>query len=258
MRMLLAALLITSGLPALSCIVAPQPDPQLGWTKDTETEQSAWYELPTSAYGHGVLGDAIEGQRLTLMSPRSPIDCGTFIAEAGEGHVFEDTAPRFVDLDNDGILEVIAVRSSFSKGAQLVVYREGSGHALEIMAATPYIGQRFRWLAVVGAADLDGDGTIEIAYVDRPHLAKTLRIVSVQGDDLVEEIAGAGVTNHRIGERDIAGGIRDCGQGPEMIVASSDWTILLALTYTGSDITARQIGRDTSRDAFERAMNCAD
>ncbi len=256
MRTALAAILICNGLPAFSCIVAPQPDPQLGWTKDAETEQLAWYEQPTSVYAHGVLGDAIEGRRLTLTSPRSNLDCGVFTVDAGNDHVFEDTAPRLVDVDSDGILEVIAVRSSFSNGAQLVVYREGSEHTLEIMAATPYIGQRFRWLAVVGAADLDGDGEIEIAYVDRPHLAKTLRIVSVDGSTLVQEAAVGGVTNHRIGEADIAGGIRDCGAGPEMLMATGDWSQMLAVTFADGTLEAEAIGTETSRAAFARAMDC--
>jgi hypothetical protein len=170
--------------------------------------------------------------------------------------VFEDTVPRLFDIDGDGVDEVIAVRSSFSLGAQLVVYRESEGDTLEIMASTDYIGQRNRWLAVVGAADLDNDGQIEIAYVDRPHLAKTLRIVSVDGDTLVQETAAGGVTNHRIGERDIAGGIRDCGFGPEMIVANSNWSALLSVTSQDGTLNGQVIGEDTSRTAFAAAMEC--
>jgi hypothetical protein len=47
---------------------------------------------------------------------------------------------------------------------------------VRLLAATPHIGSANRWLAPIGAADLDGDGRVEIAYVDRPHLARTLRI----------------------------------------------------------------------------------
>jgi hypothetical protein len=44
------------------------------------------------------------------------------------------------------------------------------------IAATPYVGTRFLWLASLGAAALDGDGRVEIASVDRLHLDKILRI----------------------------------------------------------------------------------
>jgi hypothetical protein len=50
------------------------------------------------------------------------------------------------------------------------------------LASTPWIGQRFRWLAPVAAADLDGDGAMELAYVDRPHLARTLRVWRIAFD----------------------------------------------------------------------------
>jgi hypothetical protein len=77
------------------------------------------------------------------------------------------------------------------------------------------IGQRNRWLAPIGAADLDGDGRVEIAYVDRPHLARTLRVWrSRPGGTLTEIATATGLTNHRIGEAFITGGIRDARRGP--------------------------------------------
>ncbi|SEW22122.1 hypothetical protein SAMN04488515_1679 [Cognatiyoonia koreensis] len=263
MRIALAISLTAMAGPISACAIFPEPDPLLGATYNADgTEALVWYADPSDAYQHGVLGDAIEGTRIRLRSSRTWNTCGVFFAWAGEDHVYEDTAPRLADMDGDGVAEVIAVRSSVSKGAQLIVYAEpndpmenGFPDMMSVVAATPYIGTANRWLAPIGAADLDGDGTIEIAYVDRPHLAKTLRIVSIQGDQLLEEAALPGVTNHRIGERDIAGGVRDCGQGPEMIVASADWSQLLAVTYDGSFQT-RQIGTDTSRSAFVAAIAC--
>ena len=249
MRLAIPVLFSIMGGVAHACDPIPMPDPLLG-----SVGADVWYADPTTQYGHGVLGDAVEANRIYLRSPRA--DCGVFVADAGQAHVFEDTVPRLFDIDGDGVDEVIAVRSSFSLGAQLVVYRESEGDTLEIMASTDYIGQRNRWLAVVGAADLDNDGQIEIAYVDRPHLAKTLRIVSVDGDTLVQETAAGGVTNHRIGERDIAGGIRDCGSGPEMIVANSNWSALLSVTSQDGTLNGQVIGEDTSRTAFAAAMEC--
>ena len=217
---------------------------------------AAWYADLTGIYDHGILGDALEPTTLHASSAATSAQCGLSV-EAGEGHVFEDVAPRLADVDGDGRAEVIAVRSSLARGAQLVVYAPArDGLSLEAIAETPYIGQPHRWLAPVGVADLDGDGAVEVAYVDRPHLAKVLRVWRWDGDGLVEVAAAEGVTNHRIGETDIAGGVRDCGAGPEVVGASGDWARLLAVRFDGARLTAREIGRDTSRAGFGAALGC--
>ena len=211
---------------------------------------SAEYKDQTSIYGHGVVPGG-EYARLSFT-----LSNGTTLSTDAVGGVYEDTAPRLVDLDGDGSPEVITVFAHANAGAAIRVWDESEdGSTVELMAEGDPIGRRFRWLAVIGAADLDGDGTIEIAYVDRPHLAKTLRIVRIDGDSLTEVASFAGVTNHRIGEPDIAGGIRDCGAGPERLVASSSWTELLAVTYDGQ-FSAMTLGTDTSRPAFHRALAC--
>jgi hypothetical protein len=97
---------------------------------------------------------------------------------------------------------------------------------------------------------------MEIAFVDRPHLARTLRVFRYRDGTLEEVAAVARVTNHRIGEIDIAGGIRTCAGGLEMIVASDDWARLLAVTLRGSTLETRDIGAHRGRKSFARAMAC--
>ena len=221
------------------------------------TISAAWYAGPTRRYGHGVLGDDVEAELLVARSAASEHPCGVLTAPAGDDHVFEDTAPRLADLDGDGGPEIVAVRTHVDRGAQLALYGDaGDGETLRLLATTPYIGTPHRWLAPVGAADLDGDGAVEVAYVDRPHLARTLRVWRYRDGALSEVAALEGVTNHRIGERDIAGGIRDCGAGPEMIVASADWSRLLAVTLQGGALNARDIGPHEGRASFAAALAC--
>jgi len=175
-------------------------------------------------------------------------------ARLDPARVFEDTAPRRVDLDGDGAAEVITVEAHQRRGARLAIWGLVEGRLAPI-AATPFIGTRFRWLAPLGAADLDGDGRIEIAYVDRPHLARVLRVWRVTRDGAgwrLEEVASAeGHTNH-----DIAGGIRDCGAGPEMITARADWTRLLATRLEGGQLVSVDIGPHRGRESFAAAMAC--
>lgn len=218
--------------------------------------KAATYEMPTQKYGHGV----VPGGEYAALSFR--LSGGREIGASTFNTVYEDTAPRLVDLDGDGTPEVITVVSYFDQGAALRIFDEVKsddhplGTTIAVVAETPPIGTRFRWLAVVGAADLNADGVMEIAYVDRPHLAKTLRIWQYRGAQLTEVATLGNVTNHRIGEPDIAGGIRDCGQGPEMILASANWRELLAVTWDGAGFGREVLGTDTSRRAFARAMAC--
>ena len=175
-----------------------------------QTITSAAYTDPTTRYAHGILGDAIEHGALVIKLSNAK----TVTITLPQSDVFEDTAPRLLDVDGDGSPEVVVVQSNARLGAKLAIYDEDG-----LVAATPHIGRSNRWLAPLGAADLDGDGLIELAYIDRPHLAKTLMIWRFESGELrfVSELAG--YTNHRIGERDIAGGIRSCNGRPEMIVS---------------------------------------
>jgi hypothetical protein len=207
---------------------------------------SARYEQPTERYTHGILGDSVEWGALSMRLA----DGRRVRVVLPEDRVFEDTAPRVADVDLDGAAEVVVVESSVARGARLAVYGPDG-----LIAATPFIGQKFRWLAPVGAADLNGDGRVEIAYVDRPHLAKTLRIWRFADGRLAEVAAAPGFTNHRIGERDIAGGIRDCGEGPEMIVADADWRNVVGVRFDGG-LSARALGVHAGRESFAAAMAC--
>lgn len=211
-----------------------------------ETILSAEYTTPTDRYAHGVLGDAIEWGALQITT-----DAGERIFTLPQTRVFEDVAPRLADLDGDGSVEVIVVETLASEGAQLAVYDETGK-----IAATPHIGRTNRWLAPIGAADLDGDGATEIAYIDRPHLAKTLRVWRF-ADGALEPVADlAGLTNHRIGERDIGGGVRDCGDGPEMITASADWSLVMATVLENGKLNSRALGRHVDRGSFVTALSC--
>lgn len=212
-----------------------------------ETITDAAYDDPTTRYAHGVLGDAVEwgtlklttseGRRLKFVLP--------------EERVFEDLEPRLADLDDDGRPEVIVVESHRNFGARLGVYGMDG-----LIAATDWIGTTNRWLAPIGVGDIDGNGTMDIAYVDRPHLAKTIRIFSFVDGKLVGLVDLPGYSNHRIGENYISGGIRTCGNGPEMVVAKGNWSAVVSVRWNGNGFTETELSRDTSPAGFARALAC--
>ncbi len=197
-------------------------------------------------YDHGVLGDAVEWGTLRL-----GLEGGGAVAlRLPQTRVFEDLAPRLVDLG--GQVAALVVETDLSLGARVALYGPDG-----VIAAGPFIGQRHRWLAPVGAGDLDGDGLTEIAYVDRPHLARVLRVWRyVPGNPDLQPVAHlAGFTNHRLGEDRITGGLRDCGAGPEMVLPGADWARLMAVRLVGGTLIATDIGPHDAA-ALTRALTC--
>ncbi|QPH53019.1 FG-GAP repeat domain-containing protein [Pontivivens ytuae] len=178
---------------------------------------------PVARYGHAVLGDTPEWAALDGPG-------GRFVLP--EHRVFEDLVPRLADLDGDGRDEAVVVESDTRQGARLSVYALPEEGAPELLAATPFIGRSFRWLAPVGIADLDADGRLEIAYVETPHIGGTLRIWTLREGALLQEYAAPGFSNHRIGQDFIPGGIRDCGPGPEMVTVDAGWSRVLVTRWT--------------------------
>ena len=243
---------------AAACLVDPvrqtaYPD---SVTSDADTAgpvARAWFADPVTRYQHYVLGRRHEPSTLWVDAPGNRGTCGHALTLEAP-HVFEDVAPRLADLDGDGTNEVIVARSHDRLGAQVAVYR-WTGRALVLAATTPHIGQSNRWLAIIGAADLDGDGATEIAYIDRPHLARSLRIWRYGADGLREVAAATGLTNHRIGETGIASGIRDCGAGPEILTANTGWTRLIATRLEDGRLVARALG-GWSETALHAALAC--
>nr|WP_319949199.1 VCBS repeat-containing protein [uncultured Shimia sp.] len=208
---------------------------------------SATYADPTTRYDHGILGDAIEFESLVLKLG----DGRTVRIRLPDTRVFEDVAPRLADVDGDGAPEVIAIETDLSKGARLSVYG-----AQGLIAATPFIGRTHRWLAPIGAADLDGDGQIELAYIDRPHLARTLRVWRFQSGALVHLWDQQGLTNHKIGQDYISGGLRACEAKIEMITVNRDWSRIMATSFDGTRTHSRDIGAYRGRASLATALAC--
>ena len=173
-----------------------------------------------------------------------PIKCSRI--DPTLSRVFEDFAPRLWDITGDGRPEIVAVESDLSLGARLAVWEvveDASGAALRRLATTAYLGTKHRWLAPIGVADFDRDGTMEIAYVEKPHLDRVLRLVRLEGNRFAHVASLAGVTNHAIGQEHVESLVRTCGGVSEIIALSGDGQSVLAITWDGQGLTARQIGK---------------
>ena len=208
----------------------------------------ARFEGPTDRYGHAIMGNLPEWSRLCL-SHGADEACVTLPATS----VFEDMAPRLADMDGDGLDDAVVVESSVSGGASLAVYRR-DGTRL-VRTATPPIGRRNRWLSPIGIADFDTDGRMDVAYVETPHLGKLIKIFSWDDGALTLIARASKFSNHRIGQETVSSGLRDCGDGFEMVVPSGDWTRIYGLQFVDGQLRAKELGA-YSEEALQELLAC--
>lgn len=201
---------------------------------------------PVDRYGHAVLGDTPEWASLRL---------GDASVTLPEDRIFEDIAPRVVDIGADCAFEAVVVESGATEGAQLAVYAADRG-TLRKIAATPPIGRAFRWLAPAGVADLDDDGVLDVAFIRMPHILGALEVWTFAPGGLTRVAVAEGHTNHRIGEARIAGGVRDCGEGDEIVTADFGWTRIMATRLQAGALVSRPVADRADAAAFADAMAC--
>jgi hypothetical protein len=158
----------------------------------------AWYGEPTRRYGHAVLGDALEAGALIARTA----DGSLLTLRLPGSEVFEDRTPRLADLDGDGSVEIVTIRSSLTGGASVTVYGAVDGRLRE-RATNGFIGRAHRWLNIAGIADFDGRPGQEIAFVRTPHIGGTLFFYRFRNDALQRVAAIEGFSNHVIGAREM-------------------------------------------------------
>ncbi len=198
----------------------------------------AWLAEPTDRYDHAVLGDGIEAGALMVRTRD-----GRELRYALESDaVFEDLHARVIDLDGDGRDEVLVVASRRSVGAALMALGV-RGSRLVPLAETPPIGIGHRWLNPIGAADLDGDGRLEVAVVLTPHIGGTLVVYGYGAGGFRERWRLSGFSNHALGSRmlGLSAFVDADGDGlPDTVVPANDRRTLRVVSFAGG--TPRELG----------------
>lgn len=172
------------------------PDGDIARLEIDGTRISAWYGSPTTRYQHAILGDAVEAGTLHVQINDGPVHP----LALPENQVFEDRTPRLADLNGDGDIEILTIRSFQQTGASVAVFGLRDAQLKELAASDP-IGRANRWLNIAGIADFAGLGRPQIAFVETPHIGGTLYFSDWQGDKLVPIASMPGFSNHKIGSR---------------------------------------------------------
>ncbi len=153
---------------------------------------------PSEIYTHGVLGDALEATRITLIATL-PTPRVTSIIEIPPGMVVEGVAPLWLDWDGDGEREIIVTLSDAQQGAQLVIFNQEG----EQIAAGDPIGQGFRWRHQIAIAPFGPSGEWELADVLTPHIGGVVEFFRREGTTLTKTASLGGFTSHVIYTRNL-------------------------------------------------------
>ena len=155
---------------------------------------------PTDRYPHGALGDKLEATSVTVIAVGSNALSvrGRYVVP--EPAVLEDLIPMVVPIGEGRRPGVVAVKSAPRQGSSILVlgWRDAS---LEFLAEGPAFGQKNRWVHVIGAADLSGDGIPELIAVNTPHLTGVLVAYNRRAAALIPSAKALGYSSHAVGTR---------------------------------------------------------
>lgn len=178
-------------------------------------------------YPHAVLGDDIEATRV-LWLERHSLEPLRLLHLDGPS-VFEDRLLRPWALP-DGRTGLVTMLSG-PAGAQLVVVGASPNDPsnLELAASGPAIGTRNRWLSPASVGLADG----EIWAVHTPHMGGVVQRHRARGSALVAERMATGLTNHRLGARDLDVSAR---VGRWLLIPTQDWRRACAVDLASASV----------------------
>lgn len=201
---------------------------------NSDNTVSARYVDPVTRYAHGALGDKVEAGGLLVTRNNKQ-----YYYSLGEDYVFEDLQPRIIDVDKDGQEEFITIQTRLMSGAGISIYKI-INERLVLYAQSRFIGTPYRWLNIAAINDLDGDGAIEIAWIETPHIGGVLKIGRISGDSLLVIDEKDGLSNHQYGLRNLClSVVTVSGNVKTLYVPNNPHTAIIGFTFHNDQISAK-------------------
>lgn len=201
------ALVLIAGLPAGPRVVArvdaqALPDARItvGMLDGSGGFQAMVLSDGTERYPHGALGDKIEAGSITVVDVASNALAIRFRYVVKGAAVIEDLIPMVAPIGEGRRPALVVAKSAARQGSSVLVlgWREAG---LEVLAEGPAFGLSNRWVHVIGAADVTGDGIPELLAVNTPHLAGVLVAYERRAATLVPLAKVLGYSSHALGSR---------------------------------------------------------
>ena len=192
---------------------------------------------PSRRYDHGVIGDGLEAERISVLEPGGGgYELGAEIRPESGG-VFEGLSPLWF-RPAPGKDELLAVTESVTElGSRISVYDRGG----DLVAAGPFVGAPQKWRHLISAGPFGPDGETEIVAMRTPHIGGTTEFYRLNQDQGTLEIAatGQGYPSHTIYSRNLdaarAGDFDNDGAW-ELVVPNAAYTGLVAVRHTQSGV----------------------
>jgi len=201
------ALVLIGSLPSSPRVVSrvdaqalPDSRITLGSLDGSSGLQAVVLSDPTDRYPHGVLGDKLEASAVTVIAVAPNALTIRFHYVVRAPAVFEDLIAVMAPIGEGRRQALVIVKSAPRQGSSILVlgWRDGG---LEVLAEGPVFGQGNRWVHVIGAADMSGDGIPELIAVNTPHLAGVLVAYERKGASLISSGKALGYSSHGAGSR---------------------------------------------------------
>ena len=154
----------------------------------------------TERYRHGILGDKIEASAVTviIVAPNALAIRSRYALKSPA--VVEDLIPMVAPIGEGRRPALVMVKSVTRQGSSVLAlgWREAG---LEPLAEGPGFGLGNRWVHVIGAADVTGDGIPVLVVVNTPHTAGVLVAYQRRAAALVPLAKALGYSSHLLGSR---------------------------------------------------------
>ncbi len=190
---------------------------------------------PSSRYEHGVLGDELEAEGMSVLKRKN----GGYILDREitpeSGGVFEGIAPFWFDTEEGQALAI--TESVDGRGSRVSVYAPDGN----LISAGPFFDEPQKWRHLIAAGPFGPNGETELVATRTPHLEAITEFYRLNGEtgDIELVATGDGYPTHTIYSRNLdaarAGDFDDDGAW-ELLAPNDNYNGLAAVRHTENGV----------------------